>query len=696
MAKNIRIGIVRARHTSDPVIPDSACIAMLLVGDYSVFRYWANTTRGYLDFNGSPMFGWVDIALGSDTSRSAQASAAVAALRARDPSRNPLAGLNGLIVLTHPGQVTVPNPKAAQPGEPATITIDLDGGKTSVAGLPVAVLPVVPSDHTFMCHELGHVLGFDHTFGLRNNGTDWAPDDATIVSGPEYGSPYDLMSSASFGTRGLGNGPRYTGSPVFIGPSVIDWPSPGAFSMGPHLARANLHHFMPEALAGRFVEHPIPAMGGKVTARLVPASASQGKCLLILKPTPTPSNGLGVVYVEYRTAQGWDRGLDLGGPDLAREAVVVHVVENAPAKGPRVWYRGAVPTLSPDRDVQVIGSGLVVTVDGVDPDGRWADVSVSLGAAPQVKLEIQYVADDFVGGVGHPRIELTPCGDQVRVGDFATATTTDYAVSYFGIGGSGPPNASPRQVAWTVGGQALSGTGGTVWVTFDGSTFQLEYFIDPIMFGLRLMSRGGERLRAPVGASVGPATATSEFVAQGWDSGVYPEDLPKVLRCLSRELEQLRWRTLPKFRKPTPDPKWKFSDRRLLDISWFEGALLKLREIDTSNSRARHALRRLIELQMSPVPTLQERLAAIGIIADEASDRDPLREGAEFEAIAEGILSLAAGRPADQRMVLPEAVELYQKLLCETDPILIGARKSRWTEFFTQSKGSKRRPSSDM
>jgi hypothetical protein len=161
--------------------------------------------------------------------------------------------VNGLIVITHPGQRTVPNPKAGQPGQPATITQSFDGGATGVDGLPVAVLPVMSSDLTFMCHEVGHVLGLDHTFGLDNNGTDWDPTDATIIVGQEYGSPYDLMSSATFAARFLGPGPFYSGQPTFTGPTVANWPYAGAFVMGPHLSRANLHLFMPDALAGGLV-----------------------------------------------------------------------------------------------------------------------------------------------------------------------------------------------------------------------------------------------------------------------------------------------------------------------------------------------------------------------------------------------------------------------------------------------------------
>lgn len=47
---------------------------------------------------------------------------------ARYPGHDPLAGLDGLVVLTHPGTWTMANPLAGQPGQPATITTGFDGG----------------------------------------------------------------------------------------------------------------------------------------------------------------------------------------------------------------------------------------------------------------------------------------------------------------------------------------------------------------------------------------------------------------------------------------------------------------------------------------------------------------------------------------------------------------------------------------
>ena len=131
------------------------------------------------------------------------------------------------------------------------------------------------------------------------------------------------MSSASFGSRWLGTGPFYSAAPTFVGPTVAGWPNAGAFSMGPHLSRANLHLCMPEALAGRVIERPFPPPGASVNVRIVPASASSGTCLLILHPPGEPPGGAGRVYVEYRTAKGWDAGMDESKKVFANSKTIV-------------------------------------------------------------------------------------------------------------------------------------------------------------------------------------------------------------------------------------------------------------------------------------------------------------------------------------------------------------------------------------
>jgi hypothetical protein len=652
MPRNVRLGIIRARHDMTvPVIPDQACIAMVMIGDRALLRYWINTTRGYLDFLDSPMFPWVDITIDADTSRGAQATAAINALRARLPGNDPLAGLDGLVVLTHPGTRTMANPLGGQPGQPATVTTGFDGGTTGVDGFTVAVLPTMASDHTFMCHEIGHVLGFDHTFGLDNNGTDWDPTDADIIVGPEYGSPYDLMSSASFGTRWLGTGPFYAASPTFIGPPVSGWPNAnGALAMGPHLARANLHRFMPDALAGRVVERPFPPPGGAVRVRLVPASAATGRCLLILHPPNEPANGVGRVYVEYRTARGWDAGMDMLGPSLSREGVVVHSLVDQPNVGPRVWYRGSVPTVSPDADVAVATTSLVVSVEDIDPERSWVDVSVTEGAARRVELVRGNHSDDVVGVVGALKQTTTPCGDAIRKGTFATSTFSQFRIRTTGFGRGGAPGVPGATVAWTVGGVPASGQSGTVDVPYDGVTFAVEYTIDPVVFELALTSRGGERFEVPVVVTVTgggtTATASTSFAAQGWFDGVHPDDAATLDRCLRRVFDRYH-EVPPLFRKPTPEPGWSMRVREEVQGLWYAQTARLINDAPGLDVAGRTALRQLVDVQVQPTQTVLGALAAVGIdfSVSEADITAWLAnpEYTPFPALAEALLTRLNG-----------------------------------------------------
>lgn len=652
MPKNVRLGIIRARHdTTVPEIPDQACLAMVMTGSHALFRYWINTTRGYLDFLDSPMFPWVDVTLGADTSRSAQAKAAIKALRDRYPGHDPLARLDGLVVLTHPGARTMANPLAGQPGQPATITTGFDGGTTGVEGFTVAVLPTSTSNHTFMCHEIGHVFGFDHTFGLDNNGTDWNPGDSNVILGPEYGSPYDLMSSASFGTRWLGTGPFWAASPTFNGPAVSGWPNANsALSMGPHLSRANLHRFMPDALAGRVVERPFPPPGGAVRVRLVPASASKGQSLLILHPPNEPANGVGRVYVEYRTARGWDAGMDLLGASLSREGVVVHSLVDRPNVGPRVWYRGSIPAVSVDTDVAVATTPLVVQIHDIDPERNWVEVSVTIGAARRVEIVRGNHSDDVMDVIGAVQQIRTPCGDAIRKGTFATSTFSQFRIRTTGFGGDGGPAVPAATVTWTVGGVPATGNGGTLNVVYNGATFAVQYTIDPVVFELSLTSRGGERFEVPATVTITgdgtTATASTTFTAQGWFEGIHPEDEAILAGCFRRIFE--RYQQMPRvFRKPTPEPEWRFDVREEVQRLWYVQTARLINEVPGLDAAGRTAFRQLVNVQVEPTQTMLGALAAVGIdYSVSEADITAWLENPEYTpypALAEALLTRLSG-----------------------------------------------------
>ncbi|MGW0640418.1 hypothetical protein [Nocardia salmonicida] len=584
MGKKVRLGIIRASHDKTvPRISDAACLAMLMTGEHSVLSYWSNTTRGYLDFVDSMMFPWVEMTMGLDTSREAQAVAAIAALRADNRHHDPLEGLDGLVVLTHPGT-------------------GFDGGQTSVGDKLVAVVQSAASDHTFMCHEVGHVLGFDHTYGVINNGADWNRNDSTIIEDPVYGSPYDLMSSASFGTRGLGAGPHYSGQPTFVGPTITDWPNSNAFGMGPHLSRANLHRWMPEALAGRVIDRSFPQSGETVRARVVPASAARGNSLLVLHPNGEPSTGDGRIYVEYRIQAGWDAGIDQFGPSLSRQGVVVHAIVGVAGVGPRVWYIGSVPTGSIDSDVALDTTPLVITVEAFDVDHQWVDLAITTSAPRAVEIELGNKEDEIVGPVGELQTDTTPCGDRIRKGIFATSTSGQFRVRTTGFGGHGEPDVAPPAVAWTVGGVPLPGVTGTIAVPVGGSTFSVDYIVDPSTFELTIASRGGERYDTAVVAAVTgdgqTVTATTTFTVVGWIESIHPDDIAILGGCIGKLAKELNVEPSA-FKKPTRDPQYQ---RRISSIEqehiWRQHTLELIDRTPTLDVAGRRALQQIVRLQV--------------------------------------------------------------------------------------------------
>ena len=131
MTKAFKVAIVRARHNNSiATISDDACLKMLMTGPASIMKFWEESTGGYFDFLNSEMFPWVDITIdAAATGRGQQAKAAFAAIRARSPGRDPLAGFDGAVILTLPGSMTVANPKTGQPGQPATVVTFFDGGQ---------------------------------------------------------------------------------------------------------------------------------------------------------------------------------------------------------------------------------------------------------------------------------------------------------------------------------------------------------------------------------------------------------------------------------------------------------------------------------------------------------------------------------------------------------------------------------------
>ena len=564
MPKKVKLAILRARH--DPTstkISDQACIQTLMTSQTrrSVLNYWSDNTDGYLDFVDSALFPWVDITItAADTSRQTQADKAYEATKALNGNQD-LDGFDGFIVITLPGQMTVPNPMAGQPNQPQTITLSFDGGAgPQLLGKPACALPVMTSDHTFMCHEVGHVLGFEHTYGVWNNGIDWdgiPPWD----QGQIYGDPYDIMSSATFGTRNLDpNLSKYTGRPKFAGLSVAGWPIQPTITMGPAPARAHVHQWDSSALPSGSVHHLQTPNGAKHSVRLYAAGARRGSPrLVVIHPTNEDAQGRGRCYLEYRDTSGWDAGLDVAGNDLARQAVVAHTLADATNDGVRCWYRGRILVpVEIDSDLAVTGTPLTVRVTGDDVQAGYVDIEISTTSARGV--DIRVTGNDEVISSTDTHEMGTPCGDVIVHGTWITQSLYFYRPTTYGFGGEGAPGAAPPVIAWTVGGVPVPGGAGSLNVPTPDGIFTVEYSVDPVTAELSLSSRGGEKYKVDVIATAtepgggNATTGTGSFEPLGYYTGFRPGDLATLDHCMSKYLRSVRLRPRDLLIPPGPDP----------------------------------------------------------------------------------------------------------------------------------------------
>ena len=281
------------------------------------------------------------------------------------------------------------------------------------------------------------------------------------------------------------------------------------------------------------------------------------------------------------------------------------------------------------------------------------DLAVTVGAGRAVEIVPGYHSDDMVGVVGELRPSTTPCGDAIREGSFATATTSQFSVRAAGFGGGGEPGATPPTAAWTVGGVPVSGTGGKIDVPVGDVTFEVEYTVDPVVFELGLTSRGGERYETPVTVIVtgggSTATASTTFSALGWFDGIHPDDIGIFSNCLRRIIGKYRVVVAPPFRKPSPDPPWATPlVRRQRDVVWFDKAMRLIPRLPGLVMEGRTALMQLVEAQVQPVPTMLERLDVIGVdySVPEADITDWLNnpEFTPYPALANSLLNLLDGK----------------------------------------------------
>jgi hypothetical protein len=582
MARNFRVAILRARHDrSADLISDLACTGVFVANGsgQSVFQFWNQVTLGVVGFPGSRMFPWVDIAIDAavDEQRG-RFSIYRKAREATEHAGHDLSGFDVFLVLVHPGTAIADYVVIPSIGAGGPTVVDIDSGATSDGDAGVAVVRS-DSDHTFMCHELGHAMGWEHTFGVWNHGTDWDMSPPFTLD-REYGDPYDLMSSATFGGRWLDPaGPFYGGSPAFeqTTPLVQGWPDPVPWrGMGPSPAQAHIHFRMPDVLEarGRVRHVGLPAPGQPVRLTLWAGSAPDDGArttLVAVHPPDEDAAGRGRYYIEFRDTRGWDRGLETTGDDLSRRAVVLHRLRDGKPGDLRCWYQGRIVVpLELDADAAVPRLPLSVRVVGVSPDRSW--VTVELVRSTDRAVFVDRTDREETQGFDVQRTDTvdTLCGRlTARWGIHRVSVRSAFTARSYGFGGAGTGVEAEPVVAWTVAGRPVDPSTPVVAVPLGGRTVQIDVAIDEAATTLRLASRPDDlQYEVEVVATVREGDGTSPassapvvFAADGHRFG-YERTIQQQLRsCIEGILDKLRVRPQEIFLRPVDSFRRRDSER---------------------------------------------------------------------------------------------------------------------------------------
>jgi hypothetical protein len=303
--------------------------------DHSLARYWQECTFGLVDLQtGGVVTPIQSIGLTHDTYYDPNGD--LQSHRTRDETI-------ARAIATLPGYLPNPGPK---------IVFMFDNPSPAGAGGSTlgsyAVLDFAGS-HSYMAHEVGHTLGFEHSYGF----------------GVVYGDPYCVTSALTFG----GSDPTHPRlRPVDSAVPLTVFPSDMRFwdRFGPMPSAASVYRTLPEFASSSYVRKV--NFDETVTVRALSEAGAGDVALLVLELDGRQW------MAELRVATNWDAGL--GGTDGPGEALVLHglLPVGGDAAQIRVDYQGRI----------AVGSIPITSPVDVLPAYRLPN-----GAQPDVRLVLE-------------------------------------------------------------------------------------------------------------------------------------------------------------------------------------------------------------------------------------------------------------------------------------------------------------------
>ena len=271
----------------------------------SITSYWRDATGGEVDLSNTDVFGFLiaeNAGLAQAVMGPNRGDAAQGACNFVQDLGNNLEGYDALVFFIGGRGVNA-----------GATGVRVDGK------LKPAALLDDRGQHNFICHEIGHIIGADHSYR-----PGWQNPVAGILYG-EYGDAYDIMSARTYGGRAstfkLEHDPKSG-----INETAVIWTE-----AGPGVSPATIWRYMSNFPAAQPWMKLLPASAPATSVRLERAGAAGTK--LVAMPF---KNGGGFFAVEYRSNQFWDRGLVSDRTDTTDSpGVVIHTIRDlgTPADG---------------------------------------------------------------------------------------------------------------------------------------------------------------------------------------------------------------------------------------------------------------------------------------------------------------------------------------------------------------------------